>query len=169
MVSAAAEILTAVIKDEEINWASVGVAAVTGAASGALAATGGGLVAMIAGNAGISMVGNAVNQMIDNQGLKNFDIDSMLFDGAIGAVAGALGGKGKGNKNLMNLGKQTINRTFNVTKHRGLSAGFAEMTKAFSYYTKNTQHYYQPFFKNLLKDGFNSLGISLFTWGVRKW
>ena len=41
LVSAAAEILTAVIKDEEINWASVGVAAVTGAASGALAATGG--------------------------------------------------------------------------------------------------------------------------------
>ena len=116
---------------------------------------------MIAGNAGISMVGNAVNQMIDNQGLKNFDIDSMLFDGAIGAVAGALGGKGKGNKNLMNLGKQTINRTFNVTKHRGLSAGFAEMTKAFSYYGKNTAKYYKHFSQGLPKDFLISFGAAL--------
>jgi len=55
-----------------------------GAASGALAATGVGLIGQIAGNAAISMAGNATDQVIKNKGFRNFDARSMVVDGANG-------------------------------------------------------------------------------------
>ena len=76
------------------TWAKIGISAATGAASGLLAASGVGLVGAIAGNAAISMAGNAANQVIDNKGFKNFDTGDMLLDGVVGGVCGAWGGKG---------------------------------------------------------------------------
>ncbi|MGI6745669.1 MAG: hypothetical protein ACOX45_05935 [Acutalibacteraceae bacterium] len=71
-----------------------------GAASGALAATGVGLIGQIAGNAAISMAGNATDQVIKNKGFRNYDARSMVVDGAIGGVSGAIGGKGANGKAL---------------------------------------------------------------------
>ena len=73
-------------------------AMLAGAASGALASTGVGIVGMVAGNAAISMAENAADQVIENKGFNNFDVGDMLIDGAIGGVSGALGGAGKGTK-----------------------------------------------------------------------
>ena len=83
----------------------------TGAASGALAASGVGLVGSIAGNAAIAIAGNATNQVVKNHGFDNFDVDDMFLDGAIGTFAVAAGGPGasKGNaKSSMALGRQLL-------------------------------------------------------------
>ena len=130
----------------------LGTAVAAGAASGVLASTGVGLVGMVAGNAAISMAENATNQVIANNGFKNFDVGDMLTDGVIGGVSGALGGAGKGSKHLTNLGKQTVKRTFNTTVNKGVKAGIKEAKKAFAYYGKSTAYYYKPYFNGLFMD-----------------
>ena len=121
-------------------------------ASGALAATGVGIVGSIMGNAAISMAENATNQIIENKGFKKFDVGDMLIDGAVGAASGAIGGAGKGNKHLTKLGKQTVKRTYNEASHKGLKAGVKEATKAASYYAKNTNAYYIKYAQSLPYD-----------------
>ena len=121
-----------------------------------LASTGVGLVGVVAGNAAISMAENATNQVIANNGFKNFDVGDMLTDGVIGGVSGALGGAGKGSKHLTNLGKQTVKRTFNTTVNKGVKAGIKESKKAFAYYGKNTVSYYEQYKKGIKKDVFYS-------------
>ena len=136
-------------------------AMLSGAASGALASTGLGMVSMAIGNAAISMTENVTNQVIANRGFNNFNVGDMVIDGVIGGVSGAIGGAGKGSKNLTNLGKQTVKRTVNVTVNKGIKAGIKEAGKAFAYYGKNTSKYYKSFFKGLLKD-FSSTASTTF-------
>jgi hypothetical protein len=73
---------------------NLGSSMLMGVAGGALAATGVGLIGLMAGNATIAMTGKMANQIITNKGLDNFDIGSTLVDGAIGAAAGLVGGRG---------------------------------------------------------------------------
>ena len=136
-------------------------AMLAGAASGALASTGVGIVGMVAGNAAISMAENAADQVIENKGFNNFDVGDMLIDGAIGGVSGALGGTGKGTKHLTNLGKQTVKRTFNATTNKGLRAGLKEAGKAFAYYGKNSAKYYKTFVKGLPSDFISTVGTTI--------
>ena len=136
-------------------------AMLAGAASGALASTGVGIVGMVAGNAAISMAENAADQVIENKGFNNFDVGDMLIDGAIGGVSGALGGAGKGTKHLTNLGKQTVKRTFNATTNKGLRAGLKEAGKAFAYYGKNSAKYYKTFVKGLPSDFISTVGTTI--------
>ena len=136
-------------------------AMLAGAASGALAATGVGIVGIIAGNAGISMAENATNQVIENKGFNNFDIGDMLIDGVIGGVSGAIGGPGKGTKHLTNLGKRTIKRTFNSITNRGVKAGLREAGKALTYYVKNSANYYKSFLKGLPADFITTVGVTI--------
>ena len=136
-------------------------AMLAGAASGALASTGVGIVGMVAGNAAISMAENAADQVIENKGFNNFDVGDMLIDGAIGGVSGALGGTGKGMKHLTNLGKQTVKRTFNATTNKGLRAGLKEAGKAFAYYGKNSAKYYKTFVKGLPSDFISTVGTTI--------
>ena len=123
-----------------------------GAVSAALASTCVGIVGTTTGNATISMVENATNQIIDNKGFNNFSIGDMLIDGAINGILGALGGPGKGTKHLTNLGKQTVRRTFNATTHQGVKAGFKEVGKAFAYYGKNSAKYYKKIHISIFKN-----------------
>ena len=58
---------------------------------------------------------------------------------------------------MTNLGKQTVSRTFNATKHKGLKAGFKESVKAFSYYGKNMASYYKCTYREVWKDAFNTI------------
>ena len=136
-------------------------AMLAGAASGALASTGVGIVGMVAGNAAISMAENAADQVIENKGFNNFDVGDMLIEGAIGGVSGALGGTGKGTKHLTNLGKQTVKRTFNATTNKGLRAGLKEAGKAFAYYGKNSAKYYKTFVKGLPSDFISTVGTTI--------
>ena len=122
----------------------VGTAALTGAASGALAASGVGLVASVAGNAAISMAGNATNQVIKNKGFDNFDVGDMLIDGAIGAIAGRVGGKGMGK--FANL--KTLNK--NLTK-KVISGSKETVKQGVRYYVSQTKFAYNKYLLEPLK------------------
>lgn len=160
LIGGAVKAVSNVIEGKNITD-GLGTAVLAGAASGALASTGVGLVGMAAGNAAISMAENATNQVIANKGFNNFDVGDMVTDGVIGGVSGVIGGAGKGTKHLTNLGKQTVKRTVNTTVNKGIKAGIKEGSKAVAYYGKSTAYYYKPYFKGLLKDTATS-GLSAF-------
>lgn len=163
LFSGVSKVLTNVFIDGEDPMNGVGTAILTGAASGALASTGVCLGVMIAGNAAISMAGNATDQIIKNKGLNNFDIGDMVIDGVVGAVSGATGGPGNGSKHLMNLGKQSVKRTVKTTIHKGVKPGLKEAKKAFTYYLKNTKKYYKSFLRSLPGNFLSTLGSTIAT------
>ena len=160
LISGAIKVVANAIEGNDLTD-GLGIAMLSGAASGALAATGVGVVGMIAGNAAISMAENAVNQIIDNKGFSNFDVGDMMVDCVIGGISGALGGAGKGSKHLTNLGKQTVKRTINVTTHKGINAGIKEAGKAFSYYAKNSAKYYGDFVRGVPGDVLSSIATTI--------
>ena len=130
----------------------LGVAALSGAASGALAATGATVVVMAVGSAAISAVENTVSQVSENNGFDNFDVGDLVIDTVIGGVSGLASGGGSGSKHLNTLGKQTIKRTFREGTRNGFRAGLHEARKAASYYIKSTNSYYKSVFKKMPKD-----------------
>ena len=160
LIGGAVKAVSNVIEGKDITD-GLGTAMLAGAASGALASTGVGLVGMMAGNAAISMAENATNQVIANKGFNNFDVGDMVTDGVIGGVSGAIGGAGRGSKHLTNLGKQTVKRTINATANKGIKAGMKEAGKAFAYYGKNTGKYYRSFLKGLPGDFFSTVGTTI--------
>ena len=149
------------IIEGENAFDGVGAAFISGAASGALASTGVGIVGSIVGNAGISMAENVVTQVIDNNGFDDFDVGDMLIDGAIGGVTGLINGPGTGSEHLKTLGKNTIKRTANTVSHKGLKEGAKEFGKAVTYYAKNTKSYYKPLIRDTPKDIAVSIGEEL--------
>ena len=161
LISAVVDVAVQAISGQEINLAEVGIAALSGAASGALAATGVGVLGMIAGNAAISMAENTANQVITNKGFSNFNVGDMLIDGVIGGALGAIGGHGKGTKHLNNLGRRTIKRSFSTGTHKGMKAGLKEFRKALVYYSKNTKSYYKKYLRSLPFELASSFGSSL--------
>ena len=151
LIAGVTKIISNVI-DEKSLTDELATEMISGAASGALASTGVGIVGMVAGNMAISMAENAANQVVDNGGVDDFDVGDMLIDGAIAGVSSALGDPGKGTKHLTNLGKQTVKRTYNATTQKGMKAGFKEAGKAFTYYKKNSTRYYRQFKKDFFHD-----------------
>ena len=151
LIGGIAQVASNIIEGENA-FDGVGAAFISGAASGALASTGVGIVGSIVGNAGISMIGNAATQVVENKGFDDFDVGDMLIDGAIGGISGAIGGGGSGSKHLNKLGKQTIKRTLNTTVNKGVKEGIKELGRAFSYYAKNTRAYYIALKNGIWKD-----------------
>ena len=132
----AAKFVSNLIEGEDV-FDGVGSAFLTGAASGALAATGVGVFGSIVGNAGISMVGNATTQIVENKGFDNFDVGDMLIDGTIGGISGAVGGSGYGSKHLKTASKQLTKRITNEVVHHGVDTVIREAKKAVTYYVKS--------------------------------
>ena len=151
IISGVTKIATNVAEGKDWNE-NLAASVLAGGTSGILAATSAGLSAIVLGNAAISMAENASNQIAENGGLNGFDVTDMLYDGAIGAAAGAVGGPGNGSKHLTNLGKQTVNRTVNALTHNGVKAAVNEGKKAASYYVKSTATYYKNMERDLRKD-----------------
>ena len=146
LISGVAQIVSNVVSGQ--NWSDgLGVAMVTGAASGLLAASGVGLVGSIAGNAAISMAGNAANQVVRNDGFSNFDAGDMLLDGVIGGIAGAVGGSG--------MGKSVNLRTLNQNLTRKVFSGSTQLAKqGAKYYLSQTKTLYKKFLiEPMLKAG----------------
>ena len=156
--SVAAQVINNAIQGESL-LDGVGTAALTGAASGALAASGVGLVVSVVGNAAISMAGNATNQVIKNEGFDNFDVGDMLLDGAIGAIAGRVGGKGMGK--YVNL--KTLNK--NLTK-KVVSGSKETIKQGVQYYVSQTKFAYKeylvkPIFKSTATSVLGQTGLSI--------
>ena len=119
----------------------LGTAIVTGAASGALAASGVGIFGSIVGNATIAMAGNATNQIIKNKGFKNFDVGDMLVDGVIGGIAGSVGKEGLGKHvNFGTLNKRLTNKI--------LSRSAKAAKQGIKYYVSQTR---RPYWEYLIK------------------
>ena len=151
IISGVTKIVTNVAEGKEWNE-NLAASVLAGGTSGILAATSAGLSAIVLGNAAIFMAENASNQIAENGGLNGFDVTDMLYDGAIGAAAGAVGGPGSGSKHLTNLGKQTVSRTRKALTHNGVKAAVNEGKKAASYYAKSTAKYYKNMARDLRKD-----------------
>ena len=76
------------------NWASgLGVALLAGAASGALTASGVGVIGSAIGSGMISAGSSLVSQLSDG-GVENVDLGEVLLDGAIGIGCGLISGAG---------------------------------------------------------------------------
>jgi len=162
VINTVAKVVSNVIEGE--SWSDgLGIAALAGAASGALATSGLGMTAMVVGGAAISMAENAVNQVIENKGTDNFNVTDMLVDGAIGAITSAAGAPLKEASHLMSLGTQTVTRTAKTIHHTGLKNGIKAAGKAIVYYAKNTSQFYKRF---LLKDSRKNLVDSVLQSGT---
>ena len=119
-------------------------AALSGAASGALGMTGVTFAGLVGGNTAIAMAANTIDQVTENGGFENFDVNEVVKTGFIATISGVLGfSGGAGNEALMNMGVQTVHRTANAVTRHGVSAGIAEAGKAFLYYKKMTGNFYR--------------------------
>ena len=96
VVGATIGVVTSAIGGGDLTDCIIG--GLAGAAGGALAATGAGVVWQALGSAAISMASNAAGQyrdiLQDDTGKTKFDVGDMLFDGAVGLICGIAGGNG---------------------------------------------------------------------------
>lgn len=136
LIGGIAQVASNIIEGENA-FDGVGAAFISGAASGALASTGVGIVGSIVGNAGISMIGNAATQVVENKGFDDFDVGDMLIDGAIGGISGAVGGVGYGSNHLKSASKQLTKRITNEMVRHGVDTVIRETKKAVTYYVKS--------------------------------
>ena len=157
LISGLTTAISNIIKKEPIDK-GVGMAILSGAASGFVSSVAGPVLSVV-GNAAISMAENVVKQYKKNEGFSNFNVEDMLIEGAIGGVSSAIGGKIDIGieKQAANLGKQAINRTVNTLKHKGIKPALAEVAKAFSYYNKSTISYYTSVGRNMFRESISSL------------
>ena len=121
----------------------VGGALLTGAASGALGATGIGVIGLAVGNAAISAGASIIEQSASNSSIGDVNVGEVAFDAVVGGAFGAVGGGGSGDDYLRYLGKQTRKRFSNELTHQGFAAGIKEGKKAMVYYGKMTKKYYK--------------------------
>ena len=129
------------------NWASgLGVALLAGAASGALTASGVGVIGSAIGSGMISAGSSLVSQISDG-GLENVNFGEVLLDGAVGVGCGIISGAGAssvasgagGQTQMINLGKKTASRTWSALRTNGVEAAKKEAQKATHYYMKSTK------------------------------
>lgn len=71
------------------------------------------------------MAQNATDQVIANKGFNNFDVGGMFFDGAMGAVAGRIGGPGIGGSYVLKDSARLMNK--NIV--RGVVSGTKNSVK----------------------------------------
>ncbi len=123
------------------DWTDdIGIAALSGAASGALSATGVGIVGSIVGNAAIGGFSSAASQIKNNKGFDNFNWGEVASETVMGGISGAIGKAGYGSKHLNKASKQLTKRTVNAVKNNGLkSSAVREIKKAGINYVKNTK------------------------------
>ena len=146
------------------------------AASGALAASGVGIVGQAVGNAAISAATNVVDQTSKirkdrTRGIQtNFSTKQLLADTTIGLASGLIGGAGAssvvagagGAKQMIDLGVGSIKRSVSALSNKGISAFVKESGTAATYYANSTIVITKNIFsKNTLKSGVLNMGYSV--------
>ena len=99
----------------KVKWGVVGVNTITGAASGALAGSGVGIIYMIAGNAFLSGINYSATQIIEKKDITAEGLSASVF---LGSIAGLVGGKGIYNEDMMNTEATLLN-----AEYLGLKSG----------------------------------------------
>ena len=156
IVSGVAKAVENVIENKPWND-GLATSMLTGAACGALAATGAPVAVMAVGNAAISMAGNMADQIIENKGIDNFDVGEMVYEGVVGGVMGTLGGPGTGTKNLMRQGINSVASTAKTFAREGVKAGVKKIGKAAAYYCGQTRYFYDALKRSIPADIMNSI------------
>ena len=112
--------------------------------SGALSASGVGLVGQILGNAAISASSNIATQISDYYSgrRQTFNEKELVADTVWGGVSGVVSGAGAtkefGKKHMVNLGKQTLNKTTDAFVKHGAKAYLKEARIQTNFYVKST-------------------------------
>ncbi len=97
----------------QVDWKRTAIAAGAGAITGALAATGVGLVGQVVANAAVGATSDFGDQLYTNKGdVGKINMKSVALSGTIGAVAGVVGGSGAKVKDLTGV----YNTSKNVLK-----------------------------------------------------
>ena len=140
----------------QVDGTKVLISTATGAASGALASTGVGLVGQIVGNAALGAASNAVDQtyeiMSDSYARSDYDLLDIGISGVIGGVAGFVGGPGGGTNAVKALSNQTIKRISNAVNYQLGQGATKEIQKALAYYVKSSSTLvYREIVKNVVK------------------
>ena len=115
----------------------------TGMASGALAASGAGLITSMALSGAISATNSVASQVAAGE----FNFTEVVVDTAVGVVCGGIAGSGAssvasnagGAKQMINAGKQSVRRTVSTLKQKGISAAATEAKMASRYYRSSTK------------------------------
>lgn len=139
----------------------IAIAVVSGAISGGLSATGIGIMGQAVGNAIISAGSEIVSQCTSSRSIRKVNWARVAYVGTVGAFSGALGGKGSGTKNISQLGRKSLTKTYKSVKHgaktstyRAVTAGgkrFVKSMKTYWRYTKRTyKNLYNP--KTIIED-----------------
>lgn len=91
VVSGTTAIVTEYLTTGKVDWENVGIATAAGAASGALAGSGVGLVGAIAGNAAISGGSYVATKLVHDE---EPTVEGVLGSTVLGGIAGRIGGPG---------------------------------------------------------------------------
>jgi len=144
VVGGVVQIVTNVATGQDWND-GLGRAAVAGAASGALASSGVGVVGLVLGNATIAGGESIVRQGTQN-GFRNID---WLAVGADAAVGGALGGTARGGLNratanhLSSQFSRATSRVVGRTANGGIRAGAREAPRAARHFSSQTGKHFR--------------------------
>ena len=138
VVSTVVSVGTQYATNKSVSIASTMIAAGGGAISGALAASGVGIVGQILGNGIISGATNVASQITDNSS-TGIDPYAVAANIGLGMLAGKIGGAGaNANNYLQSLSKQLTNRVGNAFLHKSGQSLTKELTNAFGYYIRSS-------------------------------
>ena len=108
VIGAASSAITQYMFNGEINWKSVGVAAVGGFVSGAVAASPLGLTGQIGVGAAVGAVSYVAGCKVNGSALK---VDELAVSAAAGAVSGGIGGSGANQYKALSNTIKTASKT----------------------------------------------------------
>ena len=149
-VGAIASGITQYITTGEVKLSTTLIAAGGGAVSGALAASGAGLVGQIIGNGVISGATNIVTQVNEGKNINTIDGWSVTASVGLGMIAGRIGGSGANTNNYLgSLSNRLITRLGNAFQHKAGESFVREATNAFSYFVKSSQSTYINMVENI--------------------
>ena len=153
-VSFASSVISDVVAGERIDWAGAGISAAFGAASGALATTGLGAVAQIAGGAVLAGAENAIEQGRET-GFNRIDYGEVAVNAVIGGITSRSNGVSKDASNHLYKQAAVATKRFKATrKYNGFTAMLKAIKPATKYYFSQTS---TLFYKPLINDSISTL------------
>lgn len=153
-VSFASSVISDVVAGERIDWAGAGISAAFGAASGALATTGLGAVAQIAGGAVLAGAENAIEQGRET-GFNRIDYGEVAVNAVIGGITSRSNGVSKDASNHLYKQAAVATKRLKATrKYNGFTAMLKAIKPATKYYFSQTS---TLFYKPLINDSISTL------------
>ena len=124
---------------DNINWKSVGIAAITGAISGGLAATGVGALGQTIANGVIGAVSAGADTYVSSGGKATASeyLVNIAVGGGLGLLSGKIGGSGTGTKHISSSTSRALKRAGNAISRigkNGIKNTAKELVKTGRYY-----------------------------------